>query len=1192
LSDATSTIPASDTHSYTVPTETEQAKWIAGGSLSEPSPTTYYPGSTVSLVSTGALAAGFSATIPVPAGIINNDILILITVGYNRSVNAAAAGYAAFIDNPSFTYDTGFAFSTTAWWKRTTGTESTAVVMSGSGATFGQMFAFRGCKTSGTPIDAVSTLTTQFTGATSGNIGLTAVTGGAFPVLIVNNLRGSADPGMPSVSGDVATLQTQITNFDSGDYLNVSLWTGSALPVNTAISDTASSSYSAFYQLFELIPATTAFYTQALQPLEYEISTQRSVANQVEYSTAADAFDAGFSRVATEVEYSSGYDSQSFSVSVIATQAENSLLSDAALVSKASPADQYETQTAADFTFASAGVEFIIEPLFAHDTQVSNVIVSSTCLYNVSALLSIQSGLLANQTSVEYATPSEIIDSRLSHVEIYANTLLSDASPVALVNNTAVLHANVVNQALVDCAFNGGMVFSYSITETAYVSDTVNAGKLFIDNLSLGIVPTVNTITNYAAIVSHSAHTNANYAIVNYTADSSGFALAEAAIPGDINRGLAIISTYTPEALLAADALTYSIVYRSALLFDAAATGTANILQGLDNPLTESIFAHDIILTGDSLDLSIFEDLSALDSIPHRIVMSAAQVDAATPASLDISNELTPNKTHIAVASSDVSIIAGTVVHKTISDSAQQYENISALNSIHYTLNEVLSAIDANQIVSHYVDTLPINIPAASVNFDLTNNVNAININSTVSVDNLIGMRVTRSISEQISPSDVVVEELKIIVNESLNADAIYAVQFIIARGITEALASDDYLYIINSINGLPPQAISGSDALSVSQIFAERPVESINAIDEPLIFHSEGISEQQVFTNTVVESVSSNDAVLSGMTPNRTESDYVQPYEATLPNNASTAFVSDAATASDANATKQSAAAITAEVASMNDYEQIKLIMPSASSDANIVYDSIYAQRTLGYTNAEAISSSDAVSNVFISVDTIKEASFTVDSIPSTVMSYNTVSEVLSASDTHSDSHSEGISDAQSFSEFMHESATASDGIQYKLYCNVPFGSTIVASDFIYTIQAFNNNVNEVALLGDNNQTIMVGVSTLNESCAADLVATVSNSMSDVVTESSATSDQVNSGVSLSISMDNVIDLTCDHGTQAQFVSIVPEACVAVMYGDTTTVAQGASRNIIRTSVSIPLVDISSIDITSSDINLNVSIS
>lgn len=120
-------------------------------------------------VAAGTAQGGTGAlTVPAPAGIQNNDILLLLVETRPDQTVAAPSGYAEVTGSPQLTTLTS-GTQMSVFWKRTNGTESDITVADSGDHQVAQILAFRGCVTSGNPWD-VSGGAIQDTATTSVSI--------------------------------------------------------------------------------------------------------------------------------------------------------------------------------------------------------------------------------------------------------------------------------------------------------------------------------------------------------------------------------------------------------------------------------------------------------------------------------------------------------------------------------------------------------------------------------------------------------------------------------------------------------------------------------------------------------------------------------------------------------------------------------------------------------------------------------------------------------------------------------------------------------------------------------------------------------------------------------------------------------------------------------------------------------------
>lgn len=122
-----------------------------------------------------AVGAGNSGTgnvvFDAPAGIAANDILWLVIETNATETVTAPTGFAHVTGSPSEATDTIIH----VMWKRATGSETTVTVTDPGNHMVGQMYAFRGCTTTGNPWDATSA-SVQNTASTSVSIAGTTTT--------------------------------------------------------------------------------------------------------------------------------------------------------------------------------------------------------------------------------------------------------------------------------------------------------------------------------------------------------------------------------------------------------------------------------------------------------------------------------------------------------------------------------------------------------------------------------------------------------------------------------------------------------------------------------------------------------------------------------------------------------------------------------------------------------------------------------------------------------------------------------------------------------------------------------------------------------------------------------------------------------------------------------------------------------
>ncbi|MFC1809727.1 beta strand repeat-containing protein, partial [Candidatus Omnitrophota bacterium] len=113
--------------------------------------------STVSIVAAGApenVASGNLASVAVPAGIANNDILIMVLHSRDTVNSTMTSDWASAFEGNANSLN-----RIEIWWKRTDGTESAPTIThTGGDSAIAIMFAFRGCITTGSPIDVTGTM--------------------------------------------------------------------------------------------------------------------------------------------------------------------------------------------------------------------------------------------------------------------------------------------------------------------------------------------------------------------------------------------------------------------------------------------------------------------------------------------------------------------------------------------------------------------------------------------------------------------------------------------------------------------------------------------------------------------------------------------------------------------------------------------------------------------------------------------------------------------------------------------------------------------------------------------------------------------------------------------------------------------------------------------------------------------------
>lgn len=195
----------------------------------------------------------------IPAGYAADDILFLFVETANQPVAAPSGGWAAV----NTVVGTGSAGSGTAtalqvFWKRAGGSESAPTVTGTTNHKTGQIFAWRGCLTSGTPFEAVG-----------GDIGAssTAVTIPGLTTLgperiviaaVAHGIDSSSGQGSGFANGDLANFTTRLNagggTLNGGGFVVCSGEKATAGVVGPT-TGTLSSSHAQERVVFALIPA-------------------------------------------------------------------------------------------------------------------------------------------------------------------------------------------------------------------------------------------------------------------------------------------------------------------------------------------------------------------------------------------------------------------------------------------------------------------------------------------------------------------------------------------------------------------------------------------------------------------------------------------------------------------------------------------------------------------------------------------------------------------------------------------------------------------------------------------------------------------------------------------------------------------------------------------------------------------------
>ena len=180
-------------------------------------------GTAITFVAAGTFASagsgGVSLSISpgIPAGIANNDILVLMVAWGIAGSNytGTPTGYTALTAGNYMRF----------FWKRTTGTESApTITMSGNAALAARIFAYRGCTTSGSPVDVQSTADDE----TSPLPSVTTVTANTHVIFALS--PSSTLGANPAVAGVAGPATTSEGNSESGELFSddccVSFWLG------------------------------------------------------------------------------------------------------------------------------------------------------------------------------------------------------------------------------------------------------------------------------------------------------------------------------------------------------------------------------------------------------------------------------------------------------------------------------------------------------------------------------------------------------------------------------------------------------------------------------------------------------------------------------------------------------------------------------------------------------------------------------------------------------------------------------------------------------------------------------------------------------------------------------------------------------------------------------------------------------
>src|SRR5262245_21357519 len=208
IADITVTVPAviTNTSNYTAAKASEQIDFDTN------IPTSMLP----IFAGAGSVAEGTGNITPsLPVGIQINDIMLLFVQTANESVSTPS-GWTAVADSPQGTGTGGAAGSVriTVFWRRVTLTEGAPTITDPGDHAVAQIWAFRGCPTSGDPWD----VTSGNTGASSTSVSIPGDTTTVANCLVVLVVANATDTATPQTSGytnaDLANL-TEGTDFNS-----------------------------------------------------------------------------------------------------------------------------------------------------------------------------------------------------------------------------------------------------------------------------------------------------------------------------------------------------------------------------------------------------------------------------------------------------------------------------------------------------------------------------------------------------------------------------------------------------------------------------------------------------------------------------------------------------------------------------------------------------------------------------------------------------------------------------------------------------------------------------------------------------------------------------------------------------------------------------------------------------------------
>ena len=169
----------------------------------------------VTHVANGTYTAGTgNATPPIPGGATTNDVMVLICETDNQVIandaSLKTAGWTEFTSSPQGTTGTRL----TAYWKRHDGSESNPALGDAGDHTGGQVLVFRGCITTGSPINAEAG---SVAGTASTSVTFPTITTTEASCLVVNAVVWSTDSASAQASAWTNASLASITEIqDSG----------------------------------------------------------------------------------------------------------------------------------------------------------------------------------------------------------------------------------------------------------------------------------------------------------------------------------------------------------------------------------------------------------------------------------------------------------------------------------------------------------------------------------------------------------------------------------------------------------------------------------------------------------------------------------------------------------------------------------------------------------------------------------------------------------------------------------------------------------------------------------------------------------------------------------------------------------------------------------------------------------------